>query len=258
MRIFFFLLIMICSLSISFGQSLFWNTSTNDKSQQNYRRALTLNQYADETPEFDAFRLSPSSFYTGGGTNYTFDFGDADTFNTAFNNRFAITGDLIMNIIPSFNAFGSVVNVPFRGNIQGFLFGGDVDATYQLGVYPFMQLPETNAGVDWILHLGFEGKVNPAEEGFEGSRRDIRVFLGIESAIYIKENSKPVVIGVSPIYEKVMGFDGSSFGFEGTFIFEIMDGIALATRGYLAASGKEYRESGLQVGINLTGPSKGN
>lgn len=258
MRILIFLLIFISTLFELDAQSLFWNTSTNDKGQQGYRRTLMTRQYDDTQPDFSAFKLSQNSFFTGAGTSYSFDFGDRDTFNNAFDNRFAVTGDLILNLIPSIEALGSVINIPFRGNIQGFLFGQDLDATYQLGVYPFMQLPETNASVDWILHIGFEGRINPVEEGFEESRRDIRIFGGIESAIYIKDNSKPLVIGLSPVYEKIMGAGGGSFGFEGNLVFEITDGIALAGRAYLAASGSEYRESGGQIGIALTGPSKGN
>ena len=255
MRFFSILLFLAFYVDCS-AQSLFWNTSTNDKSHQAYRRALGQQFYSDDAqPEFDAFRLSPNSFFTGAGTVYDFDFGN--TTNVAFSNRFSVTGDLIMNIIPSFSFLGTIVNVPFRGNIQGFLFGQDIDATYQLGIYPFFQLPETNASTDWIVHLGFEGKINPVEEGFDASRRDTRIFAGVESVIYIRDNSKPVVIGVNSIYEKVVQFDGSSFGAEASIIFELMDGIAIASRGYWGWSGKQYRGSGFQIGIALTGPSKG-
>lgn len=253
------LLTMFLSIQMQGQRSTYWNTSTNDKAHQSYQRSL--NSYAEEDIPFSPFRLSQSSFYTGAGTNYEFNFDGSDTSSTAFDSRFSISGDIILNLLPPINVGKTAINLPFRGNIQGFLFGQDPDATYELGLYPFLQIPETKSSVDWIVHAGFEGKINPTQEGFEASRRDLRIFAGIEAAIFVKDrgnpDGKPIVIGITPVWEKVSLFPKASFGAEATLLFELSDGFAFVGRGYLARSGKEYRDSGLQVGIALSGAKKG-
>jgi len=242
--------------STVFSQSLYWATTTNDKEVYTERMANGLTAYEDITDDqVKTFSLNPLSYYVGGGA--TFQLNDSPSFE----DRFSVNADLILNLIPPIPVGKSFLNIATRGNIQGFIFGQNPDVGLEAGLYPFLQLAEKRTGYDIILHGGIEGQIMPRAEGFSESDRSYRCFIGLEASFYIKENSKPIVLGVSPLFERnvnlieMEGVNSDNWGVEGNLIFQVVDGFGILVRAYGSFDGD--RPSGIQTGIVLIGANKG-
>ena len=254
------LLIILLTLlaTASTGQSLYWSTSTNDKALVSERQAMRLTSYEDRSANQEQiFTLSPLSYFVGGGAMFNVNESEA------FDGQFSVNADLVLNVLPTIKISNIEVNLPFRGNLSALIAQPNLNTEYQLGIYPFFQVPENRTGYDLIVHAGYEGKLNPDQEGFEESQRMTRLYLGAEASIYISENSKPVVIGVAPVWTNDFPVanledqdpERNSLGIEATAIFQVVDGFGLLARWYGPFSGP--RQQGFQTGIVLIGANKG-
>ena len=251
------LVLMLAFIGQVNAQSLYWPTTCNDNEVVVSRQALGLSNYEDITDDqVETFSLSPLSYYAGGGMTYQFGA------SNSFDEQFAVTADLVFNILPSINLLGTKLNIPFRGSLQALLGQPTGDTDFQLGVYPFLQWPEKRPGYDLIIHGAYEGKVNPESE-FSMSDRLTRVFLGAEASIYTNQNSRPVVVGAVAAYTNEFFTVGdlgemtndNSFGVEGTVIFQVVEGFGILARGYYGFDGP--RPDGVQTGVILIGANKG-
>jgi len=250
------LILLLFSALLADAQSMFWATSTNNQDTYSARRSLGFNSYEDITDDqVQTFSLNPLSYYVGGGA--TFQLNDSPSFE----DRFSVNADLILNPFRPIAIGKSFLNIATRGNIQGFIFGQSPDVGLEAGIYPFLQVAEKRVGYDLIVHGGFEGRILPRTEGFSESDRSYRVFLGLETSIYISENSKPIVLGATPVFERNInlieteGANSDNWGIEGNLIFQVVEGFGLLVRAYGSFDGD--RPSGVQTGIVLIGANKG-
>ena len=246
MRFFYLCLLAILALCQLEAQSLYWQTTTYDQGSYNQRQLQTLGDYQNDVATPKGFTLAPMSYYTGGGTLFEV------SESAAFDETFSISGDLVFNVLPSFSFSGWTINLPFRGSLETLI--SELNATGELGIYPFTQVPENNPSYDLVIHGGYEGAINPDSTGFENSRRLTRLFFGVEASIYISGNQRPWVVGLTPIWTNAVRLE-NSFGLELTNIFQVAEGFGFLARGYLGLSGP--RVSGLQTGVVLIGARKG-
>lgn len=258
MKILTTILLLCMALSHIYCQSLYWRTTTNDNAEHAQRQIMRSTQYDIENDQVQTFALHPLSYYVGGGA--TFRVGE----NESFDNQFSVEADLNFNLIRPIKIGRINLNIPFRGALGGLIANQDLNTEFQLGIYPFFQIPESKANYDLIVHGGYEGRIQPNENGFEDSRRLTRVYAGPEVNWYIGDNVKPVVLGVVGIFTNEYRYldndgnflePGNSFGSELTGIYEIVNGFGLLCRGYLGFSGP--RKSSLQFGVVLIGANKG-